>query len=206
MMTPDRRLEGDWHPGVVPENALLEEEAYLETTYSFSLFRSQAPEAVFIGRGASVYLGTMFDMGPRARVRIGRFSLLNGARLICDHNIEIGDFCLISWNVVIMDSERWSQNLLDRRRELVRVPEREDRHVESQTEGEPVRVGPNVWIGFDSCVLPGVAIGEGSVVGARSVVREDVPPNTVVVGNPARPVRDLEPAGPLPPDVQALVS
>jgi len=43
-------------------------------------------------------------------------------------------------------------------------------------------------------VLPGVTIGEGSVVGARSVVNADVPPFTVVAGNPARIIRKLEPS------------
>jgi acetyltransferase-like isoleucine patch superfamily enzyme len=49
-----------------------------------------------------------------------------------------------------------------------------------------------VWIGFDACVLPGVTIGEGSVVGAKSVVNENVPPYTVVAGNPARVIRQLD--------------
>jgi acetyltransferase-like isoleucine patch superfamily enzyme len=49
------------------------------------------------------------------------------------------------------------------------------------------------WIGFDVCVLPGVTIGEGAIVGARSVVAGDVPPYTVVAGNPARVVRRLSP-------------
>jgi acetyltransferase-like isoleucine patch superfamily enzyme len=48
-----------------------------------------------------------------------------------------------------------------------------------------------VWIGFDACMLPGVDIGEGSVIGARSVVSESVEPYSVVVGNPARVVRRL---------------
>jgi acetyltransferase-like isoleucine patch superfamily enzyme len=57
----------------------------------------------------------------------------------------------------------------------------------------PVKVGPNVWIGFDACVLPGVTIGEGAVVGARSVVTADVPPDTIVAGNPAGVIRRIDP-------------
>ena len=58
-------------------------------------------------------------------------------------------------------------------------------------EGRPVRIGRAAWIGFDSCVLPGVTVGEGAIVGARSVVFEDVEPFTIVAGNPARTVRPL---------------
>jgi acetyltransferase-like isoleucine patch superfamily enzyme len=68
--------------------------------------------------------------------------------------------------------------------------------VESAAEARPIRIGRNVWIGFDACVLPGVTIGEGSIVGARSVVVEDVPPFTVVAGNPARFIRHLHPDQP----------
>ncbi len=52
-----------------------------------------------------------------------------------------------------------------------------------------IRVGHDVWFGYQSLVLPGVSIGTGSIVGARAVVARDVPPYTVVVGNPARVVR-----------------
>ncbi|MBP3513976.1 MAG: CatB-related O-acetyltransferase [Elusimicrobiaceae bacterium] len=50
-------------------------------------------------------------------------------------------------------------------------------------------VGNDVWIGQNTTVLPGVHIGDGAIIGANSVVGSDVPAYTVVVGNPARPVR-----------------
>jgi acetyltransferase-like isoleucine patch superfamily enzyme len=149
---------------------------------------------VQIGRGAATYLGTMFDAGPRARIRVGEFAMIHGARLICDDEIEIGDYCLISWNVVLMDSYRLPTDPARRRRELRQLPGRVPR-LPAPAAGlaRPVRLGRNVWIGFEACVLPGVTIGEGSVVGARSVVTEDVPPYTLVAGNPARAVRQLDP-------------
>jgi galactoside O-acetyltransferase len=55
----------------------------------------------------------------------------------------------------------------------------------------PVRIGDKVWIGFGASILKGVNVGEGSVVGAKAVVTRDVPPYTVVAGNPARVVRQL---------------
>ena len=57
----------------------------------------------------------------------------------------------------------------------------------------PIRVERNVWLGFDVCVLPGVTIGEGSVIGARSVVTSDIPPFTLAAGNPAQPIRRSTP-------------
>ncbi|TCU63844.1 putative colanic acid biosynthesis acetyltransferase WcaF [Bradyrhizobium sp. R2.2-H] len=54
----------------------------------------------------------------------------------------------------------------------------------------PITVGDQVWIASDVFVAPGVKVGRGAVVGARSTVREDVPPEVVAIGEPARVVRD----------------
>ena len=56
---------------------------------------------------------------------------------------------------------------------------------------DPVTVGNDVWIGGGVTILPGVTIGDGSVIGAGSVVTHDVPPHTLVAGNPARIIREL---------------
>lgn len=55
----------------------------------------------------------------------------------------------------------------------------------------PIVIGNNVWIGGGAMVLPGVSVGENSVIGAGAVVTRDVPANVVVVGNPARVVKNL---------------
>jgi len=55
----------------------------------------------------------------------------------------------------------------------------------------PIRVGHDVWIGGGAIILPGVTVGDRCVVGAGSVVVHDVPPASLVVGNPARIVRTL---------------
>ena len=59
------------------------------------------------------------------------------------------------------------------------------------TYGAPITIGRNVWIGIASTVLPGVTIGDNSIVGANSVVTHDVPPNTIVAGSPARKIGDV---------------
>ena len=50
-------------------------------------------------------------------------------------------------------------------------------------------VGNDVWIGQNAVILPGVHIGDGAIIGANSVVGSDVPPYTIVAGNPARMIR-----------------
>ena len=55
-----------------------------------------------------------------------------------------------------------------------------------------LRIGANVWVAADAFVGPGVNIGDNVVVGARSVVLRDVEANTLVAGNPAKPVRKIE--------------
>lgn len=56
----------------------------------------------------------------------------------------------------------------------------------------PVHVGDDAWIGTQVVILPGVCIGEGAIIGAGAVVVRDVPAHTVVVGSPARVIRELD--------------
>lgn len=62
----------------------------------------------------------------------------------------------------------------------------------SATYGRPIVIEDKVWIGINSTILPGVTIGYGAIVGAQSVVTHDVPPMTIMAGNPARIIRKIE--------------
>jgi acetyltransferase-like isoleucine patch superfamily enzyme len=192
VVTARRTLPWDWYDGTIPQNVSVDDSAYLETSYSFLLYRSELPEGVRIGRGSTTYLGTMFDVGPRGHVTIGDFSLIHGAWFICDSQIEVGDYALISWNVVFMDSYGVSFDPAQRRKQLATLPFDGHRRMPRGAPAKPIQIGQNVWVGFDCVVLPGVTIGQGSIVGARSVVTENVPPYTVVAGNPARVIRTIE--------------
>ena len=187
-----RVLPWDWHGGAIPANVSMHDDAYVETSFSFDLYRSEADVGVRYERGAHTYLGTMFDVGPAGRVHLGEYAMVHGVRIICDDRVEIGDHAMLSWNVVLMDSYRVPRDPHSRRPLLRGLPDSPARALAPDGNARPVVVGPNTWIGFDVCVLPGVTVGQGSVVGAKSVVTEDVPPYTVVAGNPARPVRTLE--------------
>lgn len=95
--------------------------------------------------------------------------------------VEIGDDCLIADRVFIADNHGHPADPERRRLRQKVLPK----------EIEPIKIGNNVWVGYQSVILRGVTIGDNSIVGANSVVTKDVPANTVVAGNPAVIVRTL---------------
>ncbi len=106
-------------------------------------------------------------------VRIGRrVVVMNGCLMMAAGGITIDDDALIAANVQLISN---NHDLDDRAVITCR----------------PVHIGRRAWIGAGATILPGVTVGEGSVVGAGSVVTRDVPPATIVAGNPARIVRHI---------------
>lgn len=96
--------------------------------------------------------------------------------------VEIGDNCLISDRVFIADNNGHPTDPMQRL----------SRQKVSPDEIGPVKIGNNVWIGYQSVIMKGVTIGDNSIVGANSVVIKNVPPNTVVAGNPSKILRTLK--------------
>ena len=97
-----------------------------------------------------------------------------GARLFAECEITVGNDVRIGPEVFMIDS---------------------DYHVLApglETRIAPIRIGNNVWIGARALILPGVEIGDHSVVGAGSVVTRPVPPRCLVAGNPASVVREFD--------------
>ncbi|HXJ62386.1 MAG TPA: acyltransferase [Actinomycetota bacterium] len=120
----------------------------------------------------------LYTRTSEAVIEIGRNVRLNGPTIQAACRIEIGDDALLG-DAIVLDTDMH--------------PTGANRRHDPQAEvrSAPVVIERNVWVGGQAAVLPGVRIGEGSVVGFRAVVTADVPPGVVVAGNPARVVREL---------------
>ena len=189
----DRYVEGDWWPHPIPPNIHYGTGFYCESSQVFRQFRSIHPRAVVLGDHVSCYAGSSFAIGENGTCSVGDFTLLNGALIMAQERIEIGSHCLISWQVGIADSDFHPLAASDRRRDAEALaPYLADRPSRPSIRPAPVVIRDNVWIGMNATILKGVTIGENSVVAAGSVVVKDVPPNTVVAGNPAIVVRSLD--------------
>ena len=97
-----RVIEGDWYPGTVPDNARFDATAYVGSSHSFVRCRSELPACVLVGRGASLCDATSLDVGPHGEVHLGAYALVTAARIVCDARVEIGDYALVSWDVVLI--------------------------------------------------------------------------------------------------------
>ena len=188
-----RRVQDDWWPHPIPVNVHFGEGFYCETAQIFRHLRSRDPRAVVLGDHVSCYAGCSFAIGEKGTCSVGNFTLMNGALVMAEERIEIGSYCLISWNVGIADSDfhplEAVQRLIDAR---ALAPFFKDRPPRPALHTAPVIIADNVWIGMNAVILKGVTIGENSVVAAGSVVSKSVPPNTVVAGNPAVTIKELK--------------
>ncbi|MGB5818716.1 MAG: sugar O-acetyltransferase [Saonia sp.] len=116
----------------------------------------------------------------------------------CDlgSNIAIGDNFYAGYNCVILDIAKvkigndcmMAPNVSVYTAGHALEPENRNK----QGYAIPVHIGNNVWIGGGSVILPGVVVGDNSVIAAGSVVTKDVEPNTVVAGNPAKFLKHID--------------
>jgi acetyltransferase-like isoleucine patch superfamily enzyme len=139
----------------------------------------QAKGWLVFGHRAIVF-GNFTVANPR-NVKIGKNCAINhDVFLLGRVGITIGDDVVLSARCMLLDAGLESRSMADFK---------DHAHVDA-----PICVGDGAWIGAGAIILPGVTIGEHSIVGAGSLVRKDVPARTVVAGNPAKVIRTIGPS------------
>lgn len=170
---------------------ILEEDARLTSTARIRNALGD-PKKIRVGRHSTI-CGELFLFAHGGNISIGEWCYVGqGARVWSSESVHIGDRVLISHNVNIFDSLTHPLGAQQRHAQFRSIVK--SGHPKSIDLGEQrVTVGNDVWIGANACILRGVSIGEGAIVGACSVVTHDIQPYTIVGGNPARVIRELGP-------------
>jgi acetyltransferase-like isoleucine patch superfamily enzyme len=136
--------------------------------------------------------GEIFLFKHGGNVNIGKHCYIGeGTKISSSCDVSIGNHVLIAHNVNIIDSNSHPMNFLERREhfmEIITLGHSEKLNLNEKN----VKICSDVWIGFNAVIMKGVTIGEGAIVAACSVVTKDVPPFSVVAGNPAKVIKYLD--------------
>lgn len=139
--------------------------------------RDEIIRKVFAEVGENCYIEPPFYANWGCNMHVGRNFYANfSLTVVDDTDIFIGDSVMIAPNVTIATG---THPVCPELREQV------------YQYNLPVRIGNRVWIGAGTIILPGVTIGDDTVIGAGSVVTKDIPANVVAVGNPCRVLREI---------------
>ena len=125
------------------------------------------------GSGFSMFPPFYTDCGKNTHVGKGTF-FNSGCKFQDQGGVFIGDNVLLGHNVVITTLN----HLVDPEQRSGMIP-------------RSVHIGNKVWVGSNVTILPGVCIGDNSIIGAGAVVTKDVPANVIAVGNPARIIKSI---------------
>lgn len=142
--------------------------------------------SVTIGQDCIIHARISFDRDGAA-FRCGDRCYIGASHMVLAKEIHCGDDVVISWGVTVVDHNSHAIRWEDRANDIIEWGKGTKDWTKVKV--DPVRIADKVWIGFNAIILKGVVIGEGAIVAAGAVVTKDVPPYSVVAGNPARVVR-----------------
>lgn len=125
-----------------------------------------------------VFPNTRIEIKTNGFLELGSGYINSDSIIYCSKHISIGNGVFIARGCKIYDCD--AHDIVDKNGKIM-------------NESEEIIIGEHVWIGMNSIILKGVTIGDGSIIGAGSIVTKDVPSKTMVAGNPATIIKtDVE--------------
>lgn len=178
------------------KNATLDETVFIDYT-ALCTNELGRKDAIQIGSGScirgKIALQEAGKGEPYPTIKIGQHCYLGGGSIIgAVEKITVGENVIIAGDTHIFDNNNHPISPEERRKMSTSGNFFGELWKWKKSEHRPITIEDNVWIGECCSILKGVTIGEGSIVGCRSVVTKDVPPYSVVAGNPARVVKRLK--------------
>ena len=167
------------------DDIMIAQLGYLDKLYDFNMTRpseldkrAKMLKEMFAEIGEDCYIEPPFHSNWGGHhVHFGKSVYANfGLTMVDDTHIYVGDYTMFGPNVVVATA---GHPILPELRE------------KAYQYNMPVHIGRNCWIGAGALILPGVTIGDNTVIGAGSVVTKDIPANVVAVGNPCRILRPI---------------
>ncbi len=147
------------------------------------------PSSILVVGGGSIIEAAIIFEKANAKLYIGDNTFIGGSRLLCSEKIIIGNDVLISFGATIVDHDSHSIFFKHRRNDV--ADWHQNKKDWTYVNRNSVIIEDRAWIGMHSIILKGVTVGTGAIIGAGSVVTRDVPPWTIVAGNPAKIIRQL---------------
>ena len=138
------------------------------------------------GPGLTIGHGCRFDLPGEGKktLRIGQNCEFGDmVHIVAHERVEIGDDCLFASKIFISDTEHGNYS----GSEPHSGPRTNPRERKLMT--RPVKIGERVWLGENVCILSGVEVGDGCIIGANSVVTRNIPAGTIAVGSPAKVIK-----------------
>jgi acetyltransferase-like isoleucine patch superfamily enzyme len=149
-------------------------------------------DRIVIGAQSRI-LGELMTFAHGGEIKIGEWCYIGeGSRIWSAALIEIGDRVLISHSANIFDSLTHPLQAAARHEQVRQIFE-QGHPLKVTLDENPIKICNDAWIGAGAMVLRGVTVGEGGIVAAGAVVTKNVPPYSIVAGNPAVVVRELLP-------------
>lgn len=174
-----------WTHGNLPANVSIDAGTIVTAEYAFKRFLSQQPDALVIGANCTMD-GVHFAIGRKGRIRIGNHCYFTNAVLLCELELNMGNYVMIGWNATIADTDFHPLQPAERIADAVACSPLGKGRPRPEIPKRPVIIEDDVWIGPNVTVLKGVRIGAGALIEAGSLVTRDVPPGSRVLGNPAQ--------------------
>jgi len=181
---------GRWEHGTPPSNVHIGSGSVITNENAFRRFFSERDPALTIGDNSTMEV-VHFAIGKAGRIRIGDYCYFIDTVLLCEEELIIGNYVVMSWNVTIADTDFHPIAPAERIADAIACSTLGGGRPRPEIKRKPVIIEDAVWIGPGATILKGARVGAGAFIEPGAMVTRDVPPRARVMGNPAQIIGEV---------------
>lgn len=185
---------------IYKKNLKIHPSVILDPAASIKFFNLPKKTHVSLKIGQDSHIFSHFNfLRPDATISVGKRCQIGSVDFVAAQEINVGDDCIMAWGITIIDTDTHSLDWENRKNDVKQcyqdyltdrnnfIKNKDWSHVVNKS----INIGDKVWVGLNVIVLKGVTIGDNSVIGAGSVVTKNIPPYSLIAGNPAKVIKSL---------------